>query len=80
MKIQNTNNRFGVRTNLRAGSQFGDLGEFVTRFMENSLTSSDRNPIQDGLDITNEECKKARGDRKCDEWASYFTGLIVKYG
>ena len=80
MKIQNTNNQFGVHTNLRAGSQFGDLGEFVSRFMENSLTSCNYDSLQAVLEKTTEQCKKAGGGKNCDDWASYFSGLKFGHG
>jgi len=80
MKIQNTNNQFGVRTNLRAGAQFADLGEFVSRFMENSLTPCNEDLLLAGLNKTNQECKNARADGNCDDWASYFSGLKFGHG
>ena len=79
MKIQNTNNQFGVHTNLRAGKKIGDLGEFVSRFMRNSLTPRNYDSLQAGLVKTTEECKKAGGGKNCDDWATYF-GLKFGHG
>ena len=79
MKIQNTNNQFGVRTNLRAGAQFRELGEFVSIFMKNSLTPSNYVSLQAGLEKTTEECKQAGGGKICDNWASIF-GLNFGHG
>ena len=79
MKIQKTNNQFGVRTNLRAGAQFRELGEFVSIFMKNSLTPSNYVSLQAGLEKTTEQCKQAGSGGICDNWASIF-GLNFGHG
>lgn len=62
-----------LRTNLRAGAQIGDLGQFVTAFMENSRTPCNYDSLKAGLEKTAEECKQAGGGKNCDDWASYFS-------
>jgi len=69
-----------LRTDLHTGIYpIRSLGEFVKVFMSNSLTPANFPKLQAGLEKTNEQCKQAGGNNKCDEWASNF-GLIFAHG